>query len=125
MAENAEATHFFKLSDQVYDVLSGLVKYVLPGAATLYLALAALWVLPAGEQVAGTIMAITTFLGIILGISKRSYLALTPATDGDLLVELQEEGSDYLTVALDRPLDEVKGLDVLTLKVVTNKSAQE
>jgi len=39
----------------------------------LYFALAGIWGLPYGEQLVGTITAIDTFLGVILGISKSKY----------------------------------------------------
>jgi hypothetical protein len=47
--------------------------YLLPAAGTLYFALAGIWGLPYGEQVVGTITAIDTFLGVILGISTSRY----------------------------------------------------
>jgi hypothetical protein len=47
--------------------------YLLPAAGTLYFALAGIWGLPYGEQVVGTITAIDTFLGVILGISTSQY----------------------------------------------------
>lgn len=62
-----------KMSDQVYNVLKWIAQYLLPAAGTLYFALASIWGLPFGEQVVGTITAIDTFLGVILGISSASY----------------------------------------------------
>ena len=47
--------------------------YLLPSAGTLYFALAGIWGLPYGEQVVGTITAVDTFLGVILGISTSQY----------------------------------------------------
>ena len=38
-----------------------------------YFALAGIWGLPYGEQVVGTITAIDTFLGVLLGISSANY----------------------------------------------------
>lgn len=62
-----------KMSNQVYDTLKWIAQYLLPAAGTLYFALAGIWGLPFGEQVVGTITAIDTFLGVILGISSASY----------------------------------------------------
>lgn len=62
-----------KMSNQVYDVLKWIAQYLLPAAGTLYFALAGIWELPFGEQVVGTIAAVDTFLGVILGISSASY----------------------------------------------------
>ena len=62
-----------KLSNKVYDVLKWIAMYLLPAAGTMYFALAGIWNLPYGEQVVGTITAIDTFLGVILGISTAQY----------------------------------------------------
>nr|WP_302656638.1 phage holin [uncultured Agathobaculum sp.] len=62
-----------KLNDKTYDILKWIAQYLLPAAGTLYFALASIWGLPCGEQVVGTITAIDTFLGVILGISSASY----------------------------------------------------
>lgn len=62
-----------KMSNQVYDVLKWVAQYLLPAAGTLYFALASIWGLPFGEQVVGTITAVDTFLGVVLGISTAQY----------------------------------------------------
>lgn len=61
------------LPDKVYDVLKFIAQIFLPAVSTLYLALAGIWNLPFGEQISGTIMAIDTFLGVLLGISSANY----------------------------------------------------
>lgn len=62
-----------KLNDKVYDVLKWIAMYLLPALGTLYFALAGIWGFPFGEQVVGTITAVDTFLGVILGISSMQY----------------------------------------------------
>ena len=62
-----------KMSNKVYDILKWVAQYLLPGLATLYFALASIWGLPFGEQIVGTITAVDTFLGVILGISTKQY----------------------------------------------------
>lgn len=62
-----------KLSNKVYDVLKWIAMYLLPAAGTLYFALAGIWGLPYGEQIVGTITAVDTFLGVLLGISTAQY----------------------------------------------------
>ena len=62
-----------KLSNKTYDMLKWIAQYLLPALATLYFGLAGIWGLPYGEQVVGTITAIDTFLGVILGISTAQY----------------------------------------------------
>lgn len=61
------------MSNKVYDVLKYIAQIVLPALATLYFGLASIWDLPYGEEVVGTITAIDTFLGVLLGISSASY----------------------------------------------------
>ena len=61
------------MSNNVYDVLKWIAMYLLPALGTLYFALASIWGLPYGEQIVGTITAIDTFLGVILGISTAQY----------------------------------------------------
>lgn len=61
------------MSNKTYDILKWIAMHLLPAAGTLYFALAGIWGLPYGEQVVGTITAIDTFLGVILGISTSQY----------------------------------------------------
>ena len=61
------------MSNKVYDILKWIAMYLLPALGTLYFALSAIWGLPYGEQIVGTITAIDTFLGVILGISTVQY----------------------------------------------------
>lgn len=62
-----------KMSNKVYDVLKWVAMYLLPALGTLYFAIAGIWGLPYGEQIVGTITAVDTFLGVILGISSVNY----------------------------------------------------
>ena len=62
-----------KLNDRVYDVMKWIALYLLPALGTLYFALSGIWGFPYGEQVVGTITALDTFLGVILGISSANY----------------------------------------------------
>jgi hypothetical protein len=62
-----------KLSDKAYDILKWIALYLLPALGTLYFALSGIWCFPYGEEVVGTITAIDTFLGVILGISTATY----------------------------------------------------
>ena len=62
-----------KMSDRVYNVLKYIAMIVLPAAGTLYFALAGIWNLPMGEEIVGTITALDTFLGVLLGISAVKY----------------------------------------------------
>ena len=61
------------LSNKVYDVLKWIALYLLPALGTFYFALAGIWSFPYGEEVVGTITAVDTFLGVLLGISTAQY----------------------------------------------------
>ncbi len=63
----------FILNDKTYSLLKWVALILLPALGTLYFALASIWGLPFGEQIVGTITAIDTFLGAILGISTNNY----------------------------------------------------
>lgn len=62
-----------KMTNKMYDILKWIAQYFLPAVGTLYFALAGIWGLPCGEQVVGTITAVDTFLGVLLGISSAQY----------------------------------------------------
>lgn len=61
------------LSNKAYDILKWIAQILLPALGTLYFALAGIWGFPYAEQIVGTITAIDTFLGILLGISTVHY----------------------------------------------------
>lgn len=62
-----------KLSNKVYDILKAIALIWLPAIGTLYFALAGIWQLPCPEEIVGTITAVDTFLGAVLGISSANY----------------------------------------------------
>ena len=61
------------MSNKTYNILKWIAMYLRPALGTLYFALASIWGLPYGEQIVGTITAVDTFLGVILGISTAQY----------------------------------------------------
>lgn len=62
-----------KMSNKTYDIMKAIAQYVLPALGTLYYALASIWGLPYGEQIVGTITALDTFLGALLGLASAYY----------------------------------------------------
>lgn len=61
------------MSNKTFDTLKWIALIFLPALGTLYFALSSIWGLPYGEQIVGTITAIDTFLGALLGISTAQY----------------------------------------------------
>lgn len=62
-----------KMSNKVYDILKWIVLIALPALSTMSITVCTIWNLPYTEQIVGTIAAINTFLGVILGISTAQY----------------------------------------------------
>lgn len=60
-------------SNKAYDKLKWIAQILLPAIGTLYFALAQIWGFPYAEQIVGTVTAVDTFLGILLGISTYNY----------------------------------------------------
>lgn len=70
------------MSNKLYDVLKWTALIFLPALGTLYFALAGIWGFPYAEQVVGTITAVDTFIGVVIGISTVNYnKTLEPAED--------------------------------------------
>lgn len=61
------------MSNKMYDVLKWIAQILLPAIGTLYFALASIWNLSYAEPIVGTITAIDTFLGALLGLSSAQY----------------------------------------------------
>lgn len=117
MNEVEEKTPF--LSNRTYDFLVYAVQYILPALGTLYFTLAALWGLPNAEQVVGTIVALTAFLAVILAFGRRSYKQSDARFDGELVVDTTNPERDLFSYNVTRPLDDLRDLDEITLKVHT------
>lgn len=62
-----------KMSNKVYDTLKWIAQILIPALGTLYFALASIWDLPAADKVVGTLTAVDTFIGVLLGISTMKY----------------------------------------------------
>jgi len=62
-----------KLSDKWYNILKYVAQIALPALGAFYFAISQIWGLPYGEQIVGTIAALDTLLGVLLGISTYQY----------------------------------------------------
>jgi hypothetical protein len=82
-------------NNKFYDRLKWVAQIGLPALGTLYTAVAALWggwMLTNSTNAVGTIVAVDTFLGVVLSISKKNY---TPPTDGQLIVDKTQPKDIY------------------------------
>ena len=62
-----------KMSNKAYDFWKKVAQYYLPAIASAVVAIFKIWNIPYGTEISGTIMALDTLLGVILGISTYNY----------------------------------------------------
>lgn len=62
-----------KMKNETYDFLKYVALIVLPGLATLVIALGDIWSIPYAVQISATIVAFDTFLGGVLQVSTKNY----------------------------------------------------
>jgi hypothetical protein len=74
------------LSDKYYNIVKQLVQLVLPAVGSLYFGLAQIWDLPNAEKVVGTLALVSTFLGVLLRLSTRSYNASMAGYGGEKVI---------------------------------------
>lgn len=108
-----------KLNGKVYDVLKQVAQIWLPAAGTLYFALAQIWHLPSAEEVGGTVIALDTFLGVVLGISSVGYNNSEAKFAGDLVVLANPGGPVTFSLQGNVPLEEMAKAGEVLFKVIT------
>lgn len=107
----------FKMSDRSYELLKWTVQIVLPALGTLYTTLALLWGWPYSEQIVGSIVALTLFLGLVLKISNSTYVPPEPTPDGVLVFDDTNPDKDLYTFEMDTPIFDLMDGDSLNIKV--------
>lgn len=105
------------LNDTAYELGKKAVQIWLPAFSTLYFVLAQIWGLPAAEQVVGTIAAVTTFLGVTLGISSKQYDKSGAAYGGVIEVETADTGRKIFSLVVDGDPEEIERQSAITFKV--------
>lgn len=107
-----------RISNKTYDILKYIAQYVLPASGTLYFALSAIWGLPYGEQIVGTITAVDAFLGVLLGISTSAYKK-EDHTDGVMVVDTSDPTKDIYRMELKSEPEVLATKSAVTFKVDT------
>lgn len=106
------------LSDKTYQTIKWIAQYFLPALGTLYFALATIWGFPEPEKVIGTITALDIFLGVVLGVSKKSYDNSEAKYDGALVVDTNNEtGNERYSLEVNVPLEDVRDKSEILFKV--------
>lgn len=80
-------------SSKLYDATKWIALVGLPGAGTLYASLAAVWNFQDVQAVAGTVLAVDTFLGVLLHLSSSTYKASDAAYDGHVDITVNPDGT--------------------------------
>ena len=60
-------------NSKVYDVFKWIALIALPATATLWFTVAKIWGLPYLAEITGTLVAVDTFIGALIGISNIRY----------------------------------------------------
>jgi hypothetical protein len=109
------------ITGKLYDYLKWLTQVVLPALATLYFALAGLWHLPSAQEVVGTVVAVDTFLGVLLGISQVNYNK--QVAGGVVNVEETAQGGKKFTLELDGDPEELSDKKEARFRVIKKGGA--
>lgn len=89
------------LGDNIYEKLKFVVQIVLPALSTFYFTLGAVWDLPNVEQVIGTLAALATFFGVILGLSTKTYNDSDAKFAGSILIGQGEGGQKLYSLEIN------------------------
>jgi hypothetical protein len=104
------------LSDKTYKLLKWCAQIVMPAFSSLYFGLAQTWsFLPEAEPVIGTCALLTTFMGVALGISTKSY---NSSNDGELSVAHKEDGTKVFTLDVKDDPENLLNKAVVMFKVM-------
>lgn len=61
------------MNNKVFDFIRFIGEIVLPALGALYFGIAKIWGFPYGQEIVGTLAVITTFIGAIVGVSRKKY----------------------------------------------------
>ena len=104
-------------SEKWYLRLKWATMVFLPALATLYFTLGSIWNFPAIEEVMGTITALATFFGVMLGISTRAYNNSEAKYGGLIDVNVNDLGDKTYTLALNSDPEQIDSMKEVTFKV--------
>jgi hypothetical protein len=105
------------MNNKTYNFLKAVAQIWLPALGTLIFAITDIWHLAHGAQIVGTVTAIDAFLGVGLGISSSKYYSGDKPYAGDLLIDTTNPLKDVHRIALNRPVEDLHGMDSVLLKV--------
>lgn len=110
------------ITGKTYDTLKYLAQVVLPALGTLYFALSGIWGLPSAEEIVGTIVALDTFLGVVLQLSSAAYARSDARFDGEINVTETPQKKEFSLDLKNMHPDEIEKKDELLFKVNQEES---
>jgi hypothetical protein len=107
------------LNDKMYDYLKWAALVLFPALGTLYFALAGVWGWGHADDVVKTIVAVDTFLGVVLGISTAQYNRDPGAMEGFIHATGTDDvtGHPQLKMVVTKDPHELLNKRVVRLKV--------
>lgn len=102
------------MNNKLYDKLKFVAQIFLPALGTLYFALAGIWGFPNADEVVGTIVAIDTFLGVILQISSTQY---DNNPDGVIEIDKTDDKLSYSLNLTNSEPEDLQHMDQVRFKV--------
>lgn len=112
------------LSNVWYKRFKFVALVVLPALGALYFSIAQIWGLPAAEQVVGTIVALDTFLGLLVKAAESSYDKVQENAptlyDGNIIKTQSGDGRLVYAIEFEtrEQQENAHGKDALLLKLV-------
>lgn len=107
------------LGDRSYRTLKQTATLILPAAGALYFTLAQIWHLPKAEEIVGSVAAVNTFVGVLLGVSTRSYNRSDSKYAGAIKVEDNGEKKMF-SLELNEDPETLELRDEVTFRVDGN-----
>jgi Putative phage holin Dp-1 len=105
------------LSENLYNRLKFFSLIVLPALTTLYFTLGTMWEWGNVQQIMGTMVALNTFLGVILGISTKRYNDSDAKYDGNIVITESESGGKLYSLEVNGDPSEIDLKKTVIFKV--------
>lgn len=105
------------MNNALYDKLKFVAQVGLPAVGTLYFSLAGVWNLPSAEEVVATIVAVDTFLGVVLQISSKSYKDGSAQGTLEVFENADKTGKTFALKLDGDPEYELEGKDRVVFRV--------
>jgi hypothetical protein len=105
------------LSNSVYNTFNMFVQLILPAALTLYVTLATIWHWDHVTEVTASVAPAMAFLGLILRISNKSYIASNDRFGGNIIVTENEDGVKTYSLEVNGDPAAISDQKEITFKV--------